>query len=351
MEKLDDFFNWLKTSWSFRLFILGFFFNFGISFFFPFKRDDFTFWIPLTATTLFLGNEILNNFIFGLLSFLKLLPHRPYALWTYHYLLEIFGFNPWGFHLFKSIFVGLSSILIFQLTNNKSKSLFFVFNGIVWASTVWICDWEIISQFFFIASIYLFEKRKDYKICYVLIVVTVILGNLYKDSSKAIPVVIVLYLLLKLIDGRNFEKNEIFEYFFIIILTTIPVGVIFFTVQSISISINPFNLIIFMGLTFVIGNEMLIRGLFSKTEDADEEPYIKKNLLYFIWLVTVLGLSILISAVEFRHMLPVVIPLILFMQIKDQKFPSKRHLGYIIGIAITWVLGILQVLFLFGSII
>ncbi|MFX0140011.1 MAG: hypothetical protein ACFFDN_40590, partial [Candidatus Hodarchaeota archaeon] len=108
MEKLKDFLNWLKNSWSLYFFLIGFLFNLGISFSFPFKRDDYTFWIPLTATTLFLGNEILNNFIFGLLSFLRLLPHRPMALWTYHYLIRIFGFNPWGFHLFKAIFVGLS---------------------------------------------------------------------------------------------------------------------------------------------------------------------------------------------------------------------------------------------------
>jgi len=65
MEKIKDFFNKLKDSWSLFFFLLGFLFNFAISFFFPFKRDDFTFWIPLTATTLFLGNEILNNFILG----------------------------------------------------------------------------------------------------------------------------------------------------------------------------------------------------------------------------------------------------------------------------------------------
>ncbi|MHA1298541.1 MAG: glycosyltransferase family 39 protein [Candidatus Helarchaeota archaeon] len=344
--------DWLKSSWSLRFFLLGFLFNFAISFFFPFKRDDFTFWIPLTATTIFLGNEILNSVVFGLLSFLKLLPHRPLALWTYHYLLRIFGSNAWGFHLFKALFVGLSSVLIYQLKDNKSKTFFFIFNGIVWASTIWICDWEIVSQFFFISSIYCFEKRKEHKIYYVLIIIAVVLGNLYKDSSKAIPVVIFLYILIKLMDEKNFEKNEILEYLVIFLATSIPVGIIFLTIQSIEISINPFNLVIFTLLTFAIGNEMLIRALIDKKEDEEGYRYLKKNLLYLVWLITVLSLSVLISAVEFRHLLPIVVPLTLFMQINDEKFPSKKYIGYLIGIAITWVLGILQVQYLLaGSII
>lgn len=351
MEKINDFFNWFNKSWSVFFFLLGFLFNFAISFYFPFKRDDFTFWIPLTSTTLFLGNEILNNFIFGLLSFLKLLPNRPLALWTYHYLLKIFGFNPIGFHLFKASFVGGSSVIIYQLTNNKSKSIFFLFNGIVWASTIWICDLEIISQFFFLASIYFFMQREEHRICYILLIFTVILGNLYKDSSKAIPVVLILYLLINFINKREFKTKNIFDIILIIIFTGFPVGIIFLTVRSIDISINPANLIIYVVLTFAIGNEMLIKGLMNK-EEANGEKYLTKYLLYFVWLIIVLILSILIPAVEFRHMLAIVIPLLLFMQIKDEKFPSVRHVGFIIGLIITWILGILQVQFLLeGSII
>jgi len=351
MEKIKDFFNKLKESWSLFFFLLGFLFNFAISFFFPFKRDDFTFWIPLTATTLFLGNEILNNFIFGILSFLRLLPHRPMALWTYHYLLRIFGFNPWGFHLFKSIFVGLSAVIIYQLTYTKSKTFFYIFNGIVWASAIWICDWEIVSQFFMLASVYCFEKRKEHFIYYPLLIITVILGNLYKDSSKAIPVFIILYMLTRLIMNRKYEKEEIIDSLFILIITALPVGIIFLTFQSISISLNPGNLIVFTLLTFAIGNEMLIRGIKDNEKDEEGEKYLTKNLLYFIWLMTVLALSILIPAVEFRHLLPIVVPLTLFMQTNDEKFPSKKYIGFIIGLIVTWILGILQVYFLLASFI
>jgi hypothetical protein len=122
-----------------------------------------------------------------------------------------FGYNPLPYHVAKSIFHGAFTlalyVLVKQLVPSRKFALFAAvfcsLTGSAVYSTMWITNFETISEVFLIAGLILFLKyvgssntSKNRGLMLAGIILMTILGSWFKDTARALPVILIIYSLI-----------------------------------------------------------------------------------------------------------------------------------------------------------
>lgn len=137
--------------------------------------------------------------------------YRPLD-WVFLYsLFASFGYNSFPYHIAKSLFHGAFTLVLYVLVKQLVLSrkfalfaaVFYSLTGSAIYSSMWITNFETISEVFLIAGLILFLKYvgsshtvRDRILLLAGIILMTILGSWFKDTARALPVILIIYSLI-----------------------------------------------------------------------------------------------------------------------------------------------------------
>jgi len=137
--------------------------------------------------------------------------YRPLDSLLYYVLYTFSGYNPFAYHVAKSIVHGALTLAFFLLmreivSSNRFaflSSVFYSLTGSAVYSSMWMANFETTAEVFFIFGLFLFVRYISFKdsrrtsvtlLCGIFL--ATVLGSFFKDTGKGLPLVIALYALL-----------------------------------------------------------------------------------------------------------------------------------------------------------